>query len=50
MVKLIHEELTREIIGAFYTVYNEFGLLLHFGPKPVAKRFVWTGKQFQTES
>ena len=128
-IKLIHEELTREILGAFYTVYNELGygflenvyknalcielevrklgarrevpieilylgtgvgtykmdllvddrvlvevkatssiteadnrqlfnylrasklqvgLLLHFGPKPVAKRFVWTGKHFQS--
>ena len=129
-IKLIHEELTREILGAFYTVYNEFGygflenvyknalcielqvrklefrrevpteilylgscvgsykmdllvddrvlvevkssiaigeadnrqlfnylrasklqvgLLLHFGPKPAAKRFVWTGKHFESD-
>jgi GxxExxY protein len=25
-------------------------LLLHFGPTPVYKRFVWTGKQFHSES
>jgi GxxExxY protein len=129
-IKLIHEKLTREILGAFYTEYNEcgcgflenvyknalcielqvrqlsfrrevpteilylrkcvgtykmdllvedrvlvevkassaigeadnrqlfnylrasrlqVGLLLHFGPKPTAKRFVWTGKQFQSD-
>ena len=24
-------------------------LLLHFGPKPSYKRFVWTGKQFNSE-
>jgi len=23
--KLLHKDLTQEIIGAFYTVYNEFG-------------------------
>ena len=78
--KLLHKALTQEIIGAFYTVYNEFGygflehvyknalalelgdrnylrasnkqvgLLLHFGPKPVHKRFVWTGRQFNSHS
>lgn len=129
--KLLHKDLTQEIIGAFYTVYNEFGygflesvyknalaleletrnlrvqrevpievfylgrcvgryridmlveelvlvetksssalaesdsrqlfnylrasrkqvgLLLHFGPKPVPKRFVWTGKQFNSHA
>jgi GxxExxY protein len=26
------------------------GLLLHFGPKPAHKRFVWTGKQFNHQS
>jgi GxxExxY protein len=25
-------------------------VLLHFGPKPAYKRFVWTGKQFHSES
>jgi GxxExxY protein len=25
-------------------------ILLHFGPKPAYKRFVWTGKQFHSES
>jgi GxxExxY protein len=25
-------------------------LLLHFGPKPQFKRFVWTGKQFNSQS
>jgi GxxExxY protein len=129
--KLLYRELTQEIIGAFYTVYNEFGygflesvyknalvielqvrnlkvrrevpmelqylgvpvgqyrvdmlvgesvvveckstahlsdadnrqllnylrssklsvgLLLHFGPKPEHRRFVWTGKTFNSES
>ena len=130
-VKRLHWDLTQEIIGAFYTVYNEFGygflenvhknalvlelearnlkvarevpvelfylgrsvgfyridllvddrvlvevkaasaigdsdnrqlfnylrcskkqvgLLLHFGPKPVHKRFVWTGQEFNHQS
>jgi GxxExxY protein len=26
------------------------GLLLNFGPKPEHKRFVWTGKQFNSQS
>lgn len=25
-------------------------ILLHFGPKPAYKRFVWTGKQFDAQS
>jgi GxxExxY protein len=26
------------------------GLLLHFGPTPSYKRFIWTGKQFNSQS
>lgn len=26
------------------------GLLLHFGPKPAHRRFIWTGKQFNSQS
>jgi len=39
---LKHENLTGQIIRAFYNVYIEVGLLLNFGPKPEFRRKIFT--------
>ncbi len=41
---LIESELSHDIIGAFYEVYNVlgFGFLLHFGPEPKFYRVIST--------
>lgn len=37
--------LTERIIGCFYVVYTEVGLLLNFGPKPEFRRLVYDNER-----
>jgi GxxExxY protein len=41
---------SRQLFNYLRASKKQVGLLLHFGPKPVFKRFVWTGQQFNSQS
>ena len=47
---VIGESDNRQLFNYLRASRKQVGLLLHFGPKPVHKRFVWTGKQFNHQS
>ncbi|MGH7680051.1 MAG: GxxExxY protein [Gemmatimonadaceae bacterium] len=40
----------RQLFNYLRASKKAVGLLLHFGPKPAFKRFVWTGKRFDSQS
>lgn len=41
IMSLHHGEITHQVIGAFYHIYNEVGLLFNFGPQPEMRRMIW---------
>ena len=46
----IGESDNRQLFNYLRASSKQVGLLLHFGPRPVHKRFVWTGKHFNSQS
>jgi GxxExxY protein len=41
---------TRQLFNYLHASKIQVGLLLHYGPKPAHRRFIWTGKQFHSKS
>ena len=41
---------TRQLFNYLRASNIQVGLLLHYGPRPAHKRFVWTGKEFNSKS
>ena len=41
---------TRQLFNYLRASNIQVGLLLHYGPRPAHKRFIWTGREFNSKS